>query len=57
MKFRGISDVVFVSVPAHLGRTIGVSLSADPSLKETEGIEEAAEAICATYHMAIENLE
>ena len=57
MKFRGISDVVFVSVPAHLGRTIGVSLFADPSLKETEGIKEAAEAICATYHMAIENLE
>jgi len=57
MKFRGISDMVFVSVPAHLGRTIGASLFADLSLKEKEGIEEAAEVICATYHMAIENLE
>lgn len=57
MKFKGIPEPVFLSVPVQLGQTIGPSLYNILSPEEKRGITEAAKAIYQTYETAIEYIE
>ena len=57
IRFDGISEPVFVSVPLYLGQSIGTSLYERLSLNEKVGLADAGKAIYETYQTAIENLE
>ena len=57
MKFSGLSEPVFVSVPRRLGNSIGSSTYNILSTKEKTEIADAAEAIYQTYETTIEAIE
>jgi malate dehydrogenase len=57
MKFHGIPEATFVSVPRHLGASIGDSIFARLTDAEKKSIEEAAKAIYETYRLTLEALE
>ena len=57
MKFSGLSEPVFVSVPCRLGNSIGSSIYNILSAKEKTEIADAAEAIYQTYKTTIEAIE
>jgi len=57
MKFSGLSEPVFVSVPRRLGNSIGGSIYNILSTKEKTEIADAAEAIYQTYNTTIEAIE
>jgi malate dehydrogenase len=57
MKFSGLSEPVFVSVPRRLGNSIGGSTYNILSAKEKTEIVDAAEAIYQTYETTIEAIE
>jgi malate dehydrogenase len=57
MKFSGLSEPVFVSVPRRLGNSIGSSIYNILSTKEKTEIADAAEAIYQTYETTIEAIE
>ena len=53
LKFVGISDPVFVSVPVQLGESVGKSIFETLSSEEKNEIRVAAEAIYSTFLTAI----
>lgn len=55
LKFEGIPESVFVSIPVHLGRSVGFSLYNILSYREKKGIEESAREIFQTFQTAVEN--
>lgn len=57
MKFSGLSEPVFVSVPRRLGNSIGSSIYNILSTKEKTEIADAAAAIYQTYKTTIEAIE
>jgi len=57
MKFNGLSEPVFVSVPLRLGNSIGCSIYTTLSFQEKKGLTDAAEAIYQTYKTTIETIE
>jgi malate dehydrogenase len=57
MKFSGLSEPVFVSVPRRLGNSIGSSIYNNLSTQEKTEIADAAEAIYQTYKTTIEAIE
>jgi len=57
MKFSGLSDSVFVSVPLKLGNSIGSNIYNNLSSKEKNGLTDAAKAIYQTYKTTIDMLE
>ena len=57
MKFDGLPEPVFVSVPLRLGNSIGSSTCNTLSSKEKNGVADAAEAIYQTYKTTIEAIE
>jgi malate dehydrogenase len=57
MKFSGLSEPVFVSVPRKLGNSIGSSTYNILSTKEKTEIADAAGAIYQTYETTIEAIE
>jgi malate dehydrogenase len=57
MKFPGVPEATFVSVPRHLGATIGESIFESLTDAERKGITEAAKAIYETYRLTLEALE
>lgn len=57
MKFNGLSEPVFVSVPRRLGNSIGSSIYNILSTKEKTEIADAAAAIYQTYKTTIEAIE
>lgn len=57
LRFNGIAEPVFVSVPLQLGHSIGASLYNQLPLAERDGLFSAAKAIYDTYQTALENLE
>jgi len=57
MKFNGLSEPVFVSVPLRLGNSIGCSIYTTLSFQEKKGLTDAAEAIYQTYKTTIEAIE
>jgi len=57
IKFSGLSEPVFVSVPCRLGNSIGSSIYNILSAKEKTEIADAAEAIYQTYKTTIEAIE
>jgi len=57
MKFNGLSEPVFVSVPRRLGNRIGSSTYRSLSAKEKTEIADAAEAIYQTYKTTVEAIE
>lgn len=57
MKFSGLSEPVFVSVPRRLGNSIGSSTYNILSTKEKTEIADAAAAIYQTYKTTIEAIE
>jgi len=57
MKFSGLFEPVFVSVPRRLGTSIGSSIYSSLSAKEKMEIADAAEAIYQTYKTTIEAIE
>ncbi len=57
MKFNGLSEPVFVSVPLRLGNSIGCSTYTTLSSQEETEIAAAAEAIYQTYKKTIEAIE
>jgi malate dehydrogenase len=57
MKFNGLPEPVFVSVPCRLGNRIGGSTYSSLSAKEKTEIADAAEAIYQTYKTTIEAIE
>jgi len=57
MKFDGLPEPVFVSVPLRLGNSIGSSTYNTLSSKEKNGVADAAEAIYQTYKTTIEAIE
>jgi malate dehydrogenase len=57
MSFNEVPEPVFVSVPTHLGKSIGSSLREVLSKTEKAGLKKASKAIYQTYKIAIENLE
>ena len=57
MKFDGLSEPVFVSVPRRLGNSIGSSIYNNLSTQEKTEIADAAEAIYQTYKTTIEAIE
>jgi len=57
MKFNGLSEPVFVSVPLRLGNSIGCSTYGTLSSQEKKGLTDAAEAIYQTYKTTIEAIE
>jgi len=57
MKFNGLSEPVFVSVPRRLGNSIGSSTYNILSTKEKTEIADAAAAIYQTYKTTIEAIE
>ena len=57
MNFKEVPEPVFVSVPRHLGKNIGLPLRDILSNKEMTEVKRASNAIYQTYKIAIENLE
>jgi len=57
MKFNGLPEPVFVSVPLRLGNTIGYSMYNALSTKEKKELTDAAEAIYQTYKTTMEAIE
>jgi malate dehydrogenase len=57
MKFGGLSEPVFVSVPRRVGNLIGSSTYSFLSAKEKTEVAAAAEAIYQTYKTTIEAIE
>jgi malate dehydrogenase len=57
MKFNGLSEPVFVSVPLKLGNSIGRSTYGTLSSQEKKGLTDAAEAIFQTYKTTVEGIE
>ena len=57
MKFDGLPEPVFVSVPLRLGNSIGSSTYNTLSSKEKNGVADAAEAIYQTYKTTIDAIE
>jgi len=57
IKFNGLSEPVFVSVPRRLGNRIDSSTYSSLSAKEKTEIADAAEAIYRTYKTTIEAIE
>jgi len=57
MKFNGLSEPVFVSVPLQLGNSIGCSTYTTLSSQEKKGLTDAAEAIYQTYKTTMEAIE
>jgi malate dehydrogenase len=57
IKFNGLSEPVFVSVPRRLGNRIGGSAYSSLSTQEKTEIADAAEAIYQTYKTTIEAIE
>ena len=57
MKFNGLSEPVFVSVPLRLGNSIGRSTYNALSSKENKELTDAAKAIYQTYKTTIEAIE
>ena len=57
MKFNGLSEPVFVSVPLRLGNSIGCSMYNTLSSQEKKGLTDAAEAVYQTYKTTIEAIE
>jgi malate dehydrogenase len=57
MKFGGLSEPVFVSVPRRLGNSIGISIYNILSAKEKTEIADATEAIYQTYKTTIDAIE
>jgi len=57
MKFDGLSEPVFVSVPLQLGNSFGCSNFSSLSFQEKKEIMNAAEAIYQTYKTTIEAIE
>jgi malate dehydrogenase len=57
MKFNGLPEPVFVSVPLQLGTSIGCSMYNALFTKEKKELTDAAEAIYQTYKTTIEVIE
>jgi malate dehydrogenase len=57
MKFNGLPEPVFVSVPLQLGNSIGYSTYTTLSSQEKKGLTDAAEAIYQTYKTTMEAIE
>ena len=57
IKFDGLPEPVFVSVPLTLGNTIGYSINNTLSSQEKQEVADAAKAIYQTYKTAIEEIE
>jgi malate dehydrogenase len=57
MKFEGLPEPVFVSVPLMLGNSIGDSIYGVLSAEEKSGIADAAAAIYQTYKTAVDAIE
>ena len=57
MKFDGLPEPVFVSVPLKLGTTVGCSIYSALSSQEKNEVADAAEAIYQTYKATIEAIE
>lgn len=57
MKFDGLSEPVFVSIPLQLGNSFGCSNFSSLSFQEKKEIMNAAEAIYQTYKTTIEAIE
>lgn len=57
MKFNGLSEPVFVSVPLKLGTSVGCSTYATLSSQEKRELADAAKAIYQTYATTIEAIE
>ena len=57
MNFNEVPEPVFVSVPRHLGKNIGLPLREILSNTEMTEVKRASNAIYQTYKIAIENLE
>lgn len=57
MKFDGLPEPVFVSVPLRLGNSIGSSTYTTLSFKEKNKLANAAEAIYQTYKTTIDAIE
>lgn len=57
LKFSGLSEPVFVSVPLKLGNSIGGSIYGALSSKEKNGLVDAAEVIWQTYVAAVEAID
>jgi malate dehydrogenase len=57
MKFNGLSEPVFVSVPLQLGNSIGCSTYTTLSSQEKKGLTDSAEAIYQTYKTTMEAIE
>ena len=52
-KFEDLPEPIFVSIPRHLGKTIGETIYNALPAKEKTGIREAAEAIYQTFKTTI----
>jgi hypothetical protein len=57
MKFDGLPEPVFVSVPLQLGNSIGGYVYSHLSLNEKNELADAAAAICQTYKTAVDAIE
>ena len=57
MKFDGLPEPVFVSVPLQLGNSIGGYVYSHLSLNEKNGLADAAAAIYQTYKTAVDAIE
>lgn len=57
MTVDDINEPVFVSVPIHVGKSLGDSLYDSLLKTEQEAIGKAGQAIYQTYLTAIENIE
>ena len=57
MKFDGLPEPVFVSVPLRLGTSIGDSIYTVLSSKEKNGLAVAGAAIYQTYTMTVGAIE
>jgi malate dehydrogenase len=57
MKFDGLPEPVFVSVPLKLGTTVGCATYSTLSSQEQKDLTAAAEAIYQTYEATIEVIE
>jgi malate dehydrogenase len=57
LKFNGLPEPVFVSVPLKLGNTVGCPTYDALSTQEKKELTAAAEAIYETYRMTVEAIE
>lgn len=57
IKFDGLPEPVFVSVPLTIGNSIGYSIYDTLSSREKQEVADAAEAIYQTYKTAIKEIE